>query len=129
MGTRIEDLTEFAQEPAQELVARLGFLKKVLSAGIMALYDLSPEFREYYMAKAVGLKIPVGEKIDSIITSQLNTDIYTKELWSAFKVIMDSSGKDLGQIYKILSEEERTALDRLQKTLGPPQKRKAKTKA
>lgn len=56
MAKRTNDLTEFAQPVADELAARCGSLKKVLSAGIMALNDMSPEKREYYMSLASGKK-------------------------------------------------------------------------
>ncbi len=57
MTKRTDSLTEFAKPVADELAARCGSLKKVLSAGIMALNDMSPEKREYYMALASGKKV------------------------------------------------------------------------
>ena len=54
MGSRTDWLTDFAKPFADELVERTGSQKRVLSAGVLALYDLTPEQREYYMAKAVG---------------------------------------------------------------------------
>lgn len=54
MATRIDDLEEFVKKQAEELVARLGSQKQVLSAGILALYDLDDKTRSDYMAKAVG---------------------------------------------------------------------------
>ena len=57
MGTRTNDLTEFAKPIADNLANRCGSLKRVLSAGILALDDMSPGDREYYMAKAIGEEI------------------------------------------------------------------------
>ena len=57
MATRTNDLTDYAKPIADEMAARMGSLKRVLSAGIIALSDLSPDQREYYMAKAVGQDI------------------------------------------------------------------------
>lgn len=54
MATRTNDLTEFAKPIADELANRCGSLKRVLSAGVLALKDLKPEKREFYMAKAIG---------------------------------------------------------------------------
>lgn len=54
MGTRTNDLTEFAKPTADELADRYGSLKRVLSAGVLALAALSSEEREYYMAAAGG---------------------------------------------------------------------------
>jgi hypothetical protein len=57
MAKRTNDLTEFARPIADELASRMGTLKHVLSAGVMALNDLPAERREYYMAVAVGKKL------------------------------------------------------------------------
>lgn len=57
MGSRIEDLEDFVKEKGFELCARLGSQKQVLSAAILALYDLNDKQRGDYMAKAVGKDI------------------------------------------------------------------------
>ena len=57
MATRTTDLTEFAQPPANEMYAQLGSLKRVLSAGVLALYEHEPAMRQYYMARAMGFEI------------------------------------------------------------------------
>lgn len=54
MGSRTDWLTEFAKPVADELAARMGSQKRILSAGVLALADMTPDQREYYMAKAVG---------------------------------------------------------------------------
>jgi hypothetical protein len=61
MPTRTNDLTESAKPIADKLVAQYGVVKKVLSAGILALDDLMPEEREYYMAKAAGVDLPISD--------------------------------------------------------------------
>lgn len=57
MGSRVDDLEDSVKEQAAELVARLGSQKQVLSAGILALYDLDDKKRGDYMMKAVGKDI------------------------------------------------------------------------
>lgn len=57
MGSRVDDLEDSVKEQAAELVARLGSQKQVLSAGILALYDLCDKKRGDYMMKAVGKDI------------------------------------------------------------------------
>jgi len=54
MGSRIDWLTDFAQPIAKEMKPRCGTFKQMLSAGIMALNELTPEERDYYMDKASG---------------------------------------------------------------------------
>jgi len=54
MATRTNDLTEFAKPIADELVATSGSLKRILSAGVLALNDLTPHEKEIYMARAIG---------------------------------------------------------------------------
>lgn len=55
MATRTNDLTEFAKPAADYLYKRIGSLKTVLSAGVIALSKLSPEEREKMIAEANGL--------------------------------------------------------------------------
>lgn len=57
MPRRTDWLTEFARPLAEDLAARCGSLKKVMSAGVMALDSLSPDEREYFMAKADGVNV------------------------------------------------------------------------
>ena len=57
MPKRTDWLTEFARPLAEDLAARCGSLKKVMSAGVMALDSLTPEDREYFMAKADGVNV------------------------------------------------------------------------
>lgn len=55
MATRTNDLTEFAKPVADYLYKRIGCLKTVFSAGVIALSKLSPEEREEMIAEANGL--------------------------------------------------------------------------
>ena len=85
MATRTEDLTEFAKPIANELTAKTGTLKRVLSAGVMALYDMTPEQREYYMAKANGLTLEAKPETDKNLDEQIrqlvrNAAVLTKKL-------------------------------------------------
>jgi len=64
MAKRTNDLTEFAQPVAEALAARCGSLKRVLSAGVLALDALSPTQREYFMAKAIGQEMELPEMPD-----------------------------------------------------------------
>ena len=57
MGSRTDWLTETSKPIADKLYAQLGSLKRVLSAGVLALHDQEPQMRQYYMAKAVGFEI------------------------------------------------------------------------
>ena len=57
MGSRSDWLTDFAKPVADDLAARSGSLKHVLSAGVMALAGCTAELREYYMARAMGAEI------------------------------------------------------------------------
>lgn len=54
MGTRTNDLTEFAKPVADHLYKRIGSLKIVLSAGVIALSKLSPDEREKMISEATG---------------------------------------------------------------------------
>jgi len=54
MATRTNDLTKFAKPIADSLTKRCGTLKQILSAGVIALGDMTPEKRERYMARAAG---------------------------------------------------------------------------
>jgi len=55
MATRTNDLTEFAKPIADLLYKKMGSLKIVLSAGVIALSKLSAEQREQMIAEANGL--------------------------------------------------------------------------
>lgn len=55
MATRTNDLTEFAKPVADYLYKRIGSLKVVFSAGVIALSKLSPDEREKMIAEANGL--------------------------------------------------------------------------
>ena len=59
MGSRSDWLTDFAKPVADDLAARSGSLKHVLSAGVMALAGCTAELREYYMARAMGAEIDI----------------------------------------------------------------------
>ena len=64
MASRTNDLTEVSKPVAEELAHRCGSLKRVLSAGVLMLRDASPEVREYYMAKSVGVDLAEIENPD-----------------------------------------------------------------
>jgi len=70
MGKRSDWLTEFAKPVADVLADRMGALNRVLSAGVMALADMTPDQREYYMAKAVGHDIKESDSPKPIPLSE-----------------------------------------------------------
>jgi len=121
MAKRTNDLTEFAKIVADKLAARCGSLKKVLSAGIMALDALSAEEREKFMAAANGVKLepsikPAGKE------SLQNTVVMIKEMTEVEK-------QQPGTIFRVLDLEEQKILDEFRKVIDPDiQKQKKKTK-
>jgi len=108
MATRTNDLTEFAKPVADEMAARAGSLKRILSAGVLSLADLTPEQREYYMAKAVGKELtgPESSKPESITELIETVKHYVR--------------------YKIPSAEERRLLESLRKVLADDSAAQAK---
>ena len=55
MARRTNDLHETVRPIAEAMASRCGTLKNALSAGILALNDLTPERREHYLNLATGL--------------------------------------------------------------------------
>ena len=55
MATRTNDLIEFAKPIADYLYKRIGSLKIVFSAGVIALSKLSPDEREKMIGEANGI--------------------------------------------------------------------------
>jgi hypothetical protein len=99
MARRTNDLTEFAQPVADELADRIGSLKRVLSAGVLALADLTAEQREYYIAKSVGKDLAVDkENQDQLLTDTV---------------------KEIGTRYKIPNKAQQQLITALRKALGP----------
>jgi len=110
MAKRTNDLTEFAKLTADKLAARCGSLKKVLSAGIMALDALSAEEREKFMAAADGVKLesstkPTGKK------SLQDTIAMIKE-------IIEVEKQQPGTIFRVLDSDEQKILDEFRKAIG-----------
>ena len=66
MATRTQDLTEFSKPIADEMAARCGSLKHVLSAGVIALKAASPGMREIYMARATGKDVALEDEENRI---------------------------------------------------------------
>jgi len=103
MTRRIDDLTEFAKPVADDLADRMGSLKRVLSAGVLALADLSPDKREYYMAKSVG-KEPLNPAIDS--TGQPINDIVENiKYFVRYKIPSDEERRVLESLRQLLSDD------------------------
>ena len=71
MSGRTDWLTYIAKPIADDLADRMGSLKRVLSAGIMALNDMTPDQREYYMAKSVGKDEPKSESSDADLDDEI----------------------------------------------------------
>ena len=103
MATRTNDLTDFAKPVADRLAERCGSLKRVLSAGILALDSLSAEEREQFMAKATSSEVnnttenPKHKKPD-FAESIENVKYFVK--------------------FKLLSKEQQTELQELKKVLA-----------
>jgi len=113
MAKRTNDLTEFAKPVADDLAARCGSLKKVLSAGILALKTLSAEEREKFMAAANGIELEPSKEIKKT-KQNLRESIDNVKYFAKFK---------------LPSPEDQKALDELRRVLGPEykkQKKKAK---
>ena len=71
MSGRSDWLTENAKIVADKLAARSGSLKKILSAGVIALDDMTADEREYYMAKADGVELERPQGFSSDIEKRL----------------------------------------------------------
>lgn len=65
MPTRIENLEAVAQPVAKMLHAEGPTIKRLLSAGVLALKDCTLEERSYYYAKAVGVEIPRPDSLET----------------------------------------------------------------
>ena len=113
MATRTNDLTEFAKPVADRLAERCGSLKRVLSAGILALDSLSAEEREQFMAKATSSEVnnntenPKHKKPD-FAESIENVKYFVK--------------------FKLLSKEKQALLRELKSVLTAEEKQKKKSK-
>lgn len=115
MASRTEDLTDAAKPVADKLAARCGSLKKVLSAGVLALDSCSAEEREKFMAQASGLEVVIPDK---------------KSYHEGVRLIKKSvqiENAQPGTIIKTLTAEERAEFARFRKSVGPEPK-KAKKK-
>ena len=58
MATRIQDLELAAQPIARYLVERSGSIKRVMSAGVIALGQMTADERETFFAAAGGAPLP-----------------------------------------------------------------------
>lgn len=111
MATRTNDLTEFAKPVADQLAERCGSLKRVLSAGILALDSLSAEEREQFMAKATSAdlkKAPEKHKKPDLTESIENVKYFVK--------------------FKLMSKEEQALLRELKSMLVAEEKQKKSSK-
>lgn len=96
MPTRTDNLTEIAKPIADRLTAHCGSLKRILSAGVMALDACSAEEREMYMAAAIGAHYESPE------------DARIKKSMLLLKEVLDKSSP--GDIIRVLTYEESAAL-------------------
>jgi len=113
MAGRTDWLTKFAKPVADDLAARCGSLKKVLSAGILALKALSAEEREKFMAAANGMEL-------KSLKEAKKTKPDLQEAIDNVKYFVK---------FKLPSPEDQKALDELRRALGSEiakQKKKAK---
>ena len=105
MTTRSQKLLTKAAEPiAQAMTKRAGSLKLALSAGLIALSRLSAEDRESAIMAATHQPAEADENYI---------------LWCAIKKIMATSSKSNTQIFKLMSEAESGAIQKIRQGLGP----------
>lgn len=95
MGSRTDWLTEVSKPVADRMAKRCGSLKKVLSAGVLALDSLSPELREVFMAKASG-----EENNETQISLDQDAELYNKNE----AILMPSKKAFRREVLKILQE-------------------------
>lgn len=96
MSGRTDYLTEFAKPIADKMADRCGSLKKVLSAGVLALDALSPDLRELFMAMASGKKTELKGKL---ILDQ-DAELYSK----GEQLLMPDKKVFRREVLKILKE-------------------------
>ena len=113
MGTRSNDLTEVSKILAEKLRLRIGSLKLVLSASVVALSKLSAEERENMVAEAQGI---AGEKVPEKATATKPVPPSVLEAVDAVKYATVH--------YKLHSKKEQEAPDELRWILGPEPKSK-----
>lgn len=113
MATRTNDLTEFAKPAADKLAERCGSLKRVLSAGILALDSLSADEREQFMAKAIG-----ADMENSIEKAKDEKPDFAESIENVKYFVK----------FKLLSKEEQTLLRELKSILAAEEKQKKKIK-
>jgi len=120
MSGRTDWLTDFAKPVADKLAAHCGSLKKVLSAGIMALDALSADDREKFMAEANGAKLEPSKKIKPTAKKSLqDTIVMIKEMTEVEK-------RQPGTIFRVLSLDEQKILNEFRKTIGPEAQKEKK---
>jgi len=134
------DLTEVAKKIKAELAPKYG-LRGTLSAGLVALSKLSADDRERAVAEAKGIEAePPGVGKQSAQPTQDEID----RLWRSIKELADkldvqletrpavSAAADAVKYatvhYKLLSKEDKEAVDELRRILGPKPKFKRKSR-
>jgi len=106
MATRTNDLTEFAKPVADRLAAHCGSLKRILSAGVIALDNCSSDEREMYMALAIGARYESSHQVR------------VKKSMLLLKEALTESPP--GEVVRILSYEESDMLKNLLAALPQP---------
>lgn len=106
MAGRTDALTEIAKPIADRLFAHCGSLKRILSAGVLALDALPPEERERFMAAAIGARYESPQSVKA-----QNALIVFKEMLA---------NTPPGDIIKILGPEGENTLRQIAAYLLPP---------
>jgi len=106
MAGRTDALTDIAKPVADRLSAHCGSLKRILSAGVLALDALPPEERERFMAAAIGAYYESSQCVQA-----KNAILVLKQ------IIEDAPA---GDITKIASPEVQQLLRSLIPMLAPP---------
>jgi len=115
MAKRKDILLTDSAKPIADKLSKRASLKLVLSAGIICLNEQSPESRERFLDLASGT-----------LPGNIPGRIQSEKLFTAIEKIVSLSCKNTTQIYKILSDGERKALDELHRQLGPEPSKRAK---
>jgi len=109
-------LTKTAQPIANRLIVRCGSLKRVLSAGVLALDKLGAEEREELMALAAG------------ITSELTPKNSLHNALEMIKEMTEVEKQQPGTVFRVLSRDEQKILDEFRLLITPKKRQTTKKK-
>jgi len=126
MATRTNDLTEFAKPLADLLHKKVGSLKVVLSAGVIALSKLSAEEREQMIGEANGLNSDNLNQKDKEVEAEKKPVTLRQALHNMVERIKTEETIE-GNVIKIEQSDEKT-WEELRRIAEPESKPKRKKK-